>query len=416
MKIIRDKMKNHKVHYTILIIVIVLLISFYIGLYLANKELIKKYDNVILPGISINKNDLGNLSYEEATKRLTELEEKILSEKITVTANGKEYTYTIQEMGMNIEIENSIKKIENYQKKLSFSRKIAYANKRRKQNFKAILTLDLSKYNEFFSKLSEDANVMVKDGYFDTSEGVRYVEGEDGFEVEKEENAEIIQKYFQENSEGKNRTIELVGHKIEAEKKEEYKKIDTMTSSFSTKYDAGITLRSQNLRAGLSYIDGSIIEPGEVFSFFQHAGPYNKAGFVFYYMYTGNGVCQVATTVYNAALLGGHEILARSPHKKKSEYVAGGLDATISSSEDGSWNVDMQFKNVYDYPIYIKAYDTYGEIHVEFWSNKEALQGKSYSTESVWLGGRGYRTFRHTYQDGEEIAKEEIATTWYPED
>ena len=69
----------------------------------------------------------------------------------------------------------------------------------------------------------------------------------------------------------------------------------------------------------------------------------------------------------------------------------------------------------YKYPIYIKAYANGGEAHVEFWSNSNAKEGKTYSTESVQIGARGYKTFLHTYKDGVEIDKSEIATTWYTE-
>ena len=155
--------------------------------------------------------------------------------------------------------------------------------------------------------------------------------------------------------------------------------------------------------------------PGEVFSFYKYAGPYNKSGYVFYYEFVGNGVCQIATTVYNAALLGGLEIVKRYPHAAKSPYVPGGLDATVASYSSG-WNVDFQFKNTYSYPIYISAYAIGGEAHVDFWSNKDAMGGKTYSTESVQIGTRGYTTYLHTYQNGVEISREKIATTWYSED
>ena len=76
----------------------------------------------------------------------------------------------------------------------------------------------------------------------------------------------------------------------------------------------------------------------------------------------------------------------------------------------------MQFKNTYKYPIYIRAYSNGGTATVEFWSNANAKGGKSYATESVQIGARGYRTYLHTYdQNGVEIDKSEIATTWYPE-
>ena len=224
------------------------------------------------------------------------------------------------------------------------------------------------------------------------------------------------QKYFNGNYDPLNMKIDLVGDVIKSNTNEKYLTIDTMTSTFSTDYDTWVTLRAQNLRTGINYINGAIVEPGEVFSFYRYAGPYNKNGYVFYYEYVGNGVCQVATTVYDTALLGGLEIVTRSPHKKKSVYVAGGLDATVASGNDGSWNTDMQFRNTYDYPIYIKAYDSYGTITVEFWSNHDAKKGKTYSTESVWLGGRGYRTYLHTYKDGAEIGRDVITTTWYAED
>ena len=188
-----------------------------------------------------------------------------------------------------------------------------------------------------------------------------------------------------------------------------------MTSSFVTNFNPWVTARATNLRVALNYINGAIIEPGEIFSYYKYAGPYDKAGYVFYYEFVGNGVCQIATTTYNAALLGGLEIVKRYPHAKKSVYVPGGLDATVASYSSG-WNVDMQWKNTYEYPIYIKAYSVGGEAHVEFWSNSNAKEGKTYTTESVWLHGRGYKTYLHTFKDGVEINKSLIATTWYSED
>ena len=188
-----------------------------------------------------------------------------------------------------------------------------------------------------------------------------------------------------------------------------------MTSSFVTTFMPNTYLRNINLNTALGYINGTVVEPGQIFSYCDKAGPFNKAGYVFYYEFVGNGVCQIATTTYNAALLGGLEIVKRYPHDKKSLYVAGGLDATVASYSSG-WCVDMQFKNTYKYPIYIKAYSEGGRAHVEFWSNSNAKEGKEYRTSSVQIGQRGYRSFLHTYKDGQEIEVKEIATTWYLKD
>ena len=109
------------------------------------------------------------------------------------------------------------------------------------------------------------------------------------------------------------------------------------------------------------------------------------------------------------------EIVKRYPHDKKSVYVAGGLDATVASYASG-WNVDFQFKNTYKYPIYISAYAIDNKAYVDFWSNSNATEGKTYTTESVQLGPRYYKTYLHTYQNGTEISKSEIAATWYTKD
>ena len=165
----------------------------------------------------------------------------------------------------------------------------------------------------------------------------------------------------------------------------------------------------------LSLINGTVVEPGEVFSYCDTAGPFTRYGYVFYYEFVGNGVCQIATTTYNAALLGGLEIVKRYPHAKKSLYVAGGLDATVASYSSG-WCVDMQFRNTYKYPIYIKAWSYDGVAYVEFWSNHDAKEGYEYSTSSVQIGQRGYRSYLHKWKDGEEVDVSLIDTTWYIED
>lgn len=202
---------------------------------------------------------------------------------------------------------------------------------------------------------------------------------------------------------------------VVAQANESYKTIDTMTSSFVTTFMPYSYYRNINLNTALNYINGTILEPGEVFSYCKTAGPFNRTGYVFYYEFVGNGVCQIATTTYNAALLGGLEILKRYPHAKKSLYVAGGLDATVASYSSG-WCVDMQFKNTYDYPIYIKAYSVGDQAHVEFWSNHDAKKGLEYTTSSTKIGVRGYRTFLHTWKDGEEIDVQKITDTWYTEE
>ena len=398
--------------------IIIVIISMFIFAFLClvgyNLYLVKKFDNQIFNNTYVDKFDLTNYDFSHAEKKIDFCSEYLLSKKIKLKINGNNYIYTLKDLGFSVDSKKTIFQIKNYQDKLSFSDKINIINKKTKKNFYVYYSVDDNKLNEFLNSVKNSFDVVATNSYFDTSEGVKYVKGSDGFSLNVSNSLNVINSYFKKPIKN-NASIELIGDISKSNYNESYASIDTMTSSFVTNFNPWVTARATNLRVALNYINGAIIEPGEIFSYYKYAGPYDKAGYVFYYEFVGNGVCQIATTTYNAALLGGLEIVKRYPHAKKSVYVPGGLDATVASYSSG-WNVDMQWKNTYEYPIYIKAYSVGGEAHVEFWSNSNAKEGKTYTTESVWLHGRGYKTYLHTFKDGVEINKSLIATTWYSED
>ena len=205
--------------------------------------------------------------------------------------------------------------------------------------------------------------------------------------------------------------VDLVVNVNDYKESEDLKLINTKVSTFSSKYNAYIS-RGRNLENALRNIDGTIVKSGEVFSYFNEAGPYNKAGYVYYDDVIGNGVCQIASTMYNTVLLGGLEVVERHQHQKHMPYVPSGLDATVVSS--GRYNaLDFKFKNTYKYPIYISAYYGGGMATVEFWSNSNAKEGKEYKTSSNSLGGNTYQSYLHTYQDGKLINTKPIARSRY---
>ena len=104
-----------------------------------------------------------------------------------------------------------------------------------------------------------------------------------------------------------------------------------------------------------SHFEGVVIQPGEVLSFDEVTGPRTAAqGYYLAPMYIrsrielspAGGACQVSTTLYNAALLAGLEIVEREPHSRPCSYVPYGRDATVA------WGaVDLKFRNNLDHPI-----------------------------------------------------------------
>jgi vancomycin resistance protein YoaR len=74
----------------------------------------------------------------------------------------------------------------------------------------------------------------------------------------------------------------------------------------------------------------------------------------------GGGVCQVSTTLYNAALLAGLRIDERHPHRFAPNYVAPGRDSAVAVSD-----ADLRFTNTLPYTITVQASVDHERILVE---------------------------------------------------
>ena len=400
---------------TIISIVLTMFVFILFSLILYCNYVINKYDRVIFPNSYIQQYTIGEYSYDSLDEFLDFIDKMIGARNIAFVVNGNEYNYKYSDMGFSLDKNKMVNEIDKYQKKLNFFQKLGRILFKKKKVFDYEFCYDDQSVNDFLLKLKENVDVQKVDGHFVSDDsGVRYDKGTNSFYLDCDKSYEIIISKLSEGI-ADNSKIELVGSFEQANSNASYEKIDTMVSSFTTEFNPYIRARAQNLYTALNYINGVVVEPGEVFSYYKYAGPFNKDGYVFYYEFVGNGVCQIATTTYNAALIGGLEIIDRYPHAAKSVYVAGGLDATVASYSSG-WYVDMSFRNTYDYPIYIKAYANGGKATVEFWSNHNAKRGYEYTTESVQIGKRGYKSYLHVWKDGVEVEKRYIATTWYSKD
>jgi len=123
--------------------------------------------------------------------------------------------------------------------------------------------------------------------------------------------------------------------------------------------------RTTNIKVACKYIDGMILQPGEIFSFNEVVGRRTpERGFKVATVYSGQevlsgyggGVCQVSTTIFNAVLYANLQIVERCQHSMTVHYVPYGRDAAIS------WgSADFKFKNTTNVPIKIsaKVYDNY---------------------------------------------------------
>ena len=373
-----------------------------IGIYL-NIESIR-YKDRIYPNTFLDNDNISSYDYK---KLYDKIEKTNINKKIILVYNNEKIETSYNEIGIVLDKEETINSVKKHYENMKYNEKVLLLLKVKKDYINYKFKFDESLFRNYLNKIKEKYDSDIIPERFDRDENmnIRYIEGVGSHYLNIDKTVENIKKN------GFGDIINLVVENNKATNHEEYKQIDSKVSTFSTKFNPYIS-RATNLRVALNYINGAIIEPGEVFSFYKYAGPYNKKGYVFYYEFVGNGVCQIATTAYNAALLAGLEIEKRYQHEYIAPYVEGGLDATVASYGDNSY-IDMSFKNTYKYPIYISAYYIGDTAYVDIWSNSNAKEGKTYKTESVKIGPTSYTTYLHVYKDGEEIEKKKLSTSWY---
>ena len=142
-----------------------------------------------------------------------------------------------------------------------------------------------------------------------------------------------------------------------------------------------IPARTNNLVQACAAIDGTVLNPGEVFSFNKIVGERTAAkGYKAATVYNGGGesvpelgggVCQVASTIYMCTLLADLEVVERTEHMYAVTYVPMGMDATIY------WgSLDYKFRNSTEYPILVEASVSGGKNHI-------TLRGTQTSDETI---------------------------------
>jgi vancomycin resistance protein VanW len=128
---------------------------------------------------------------------------------------------------------------------------------------------------------------------------------------------------------------------------------------FSTSLQLRSTEQRHNTATAARDLDRVIIAPGETFSFNERVGArdtgkgYRAAPIItatgLLQDIPGGGICQLASTIYNAGLLAGMEVVERHPHSRTVGHVPPGRDATIAS-----WRKDLKLKNPHPYPLQLR--------------------------------------------------------------
>ena len=193
-----------------------------------------------------------------------------------------------------------------------------------------------------------------------------------------------------------------------------------MLSNFSTKYDASNKNRTTNLILAAKKINGTVLMPGETFSYNKVVGERTiAAGYKEAPIYVngrvedglGGGICQITTTLYNAVLYANLEVIERTNHQFVPSYANASRDATVVYGA-----IDFKFKNNREYPIKITCSVSNGIANFKIFGLKSEndyevqITSRVTGTTSTAIYSEAYKTLK---KNGRVISTERISKDTY---
>lgn len=208
-------------------------------------------------------------------------------------------------------------------------------------------------------------------------------------------------------------------------------------------YDASNTNRSENLKIASNKISGTVLLPGEQFSFNKVVGERTVSeGYKDAAIYSdgqvvnglAGGICQISSTLYNAVLDANLQIDERHNHSFTTSYYRAGRDATVVYGVK-----DFKFTNTRTYPIKIEASVSNGVAKFFIYGIKEeneyevkiipvTTETRPFTTQTIvdytmapgtsrvtqgGASGCKVTTYKEVYLNGVQISREVISNDVY---
>lgn len=208
-----------------------------------------------------------------------------------------------------------------------------------------------------------------------------------GLKTVKIKNSNTTKKAIKKLKKGKKYYVKVRAYAVNYGEKLYGSKSTMLSSYFSNVYSTYYSYyvnnkdRTTNLKIASKKINGTIIQPGETFDFNKVVGSRTSSkGYKKAHVFTGGdgvamglagGICQVASTTFNAALLANVQIVERHQHSQRVSYVPLGRDAAISGNAQ-----NFKWKNNTKYAIKVGMKVKGGKITCTFYTCQKAKPKK----------------------------------------
>lgn len=383
-------------------------------------------EGTMVSGVSI-----GNKTFEQAKEILENNKDKFVTpisisinaddEVIQFTEKDFEYTYDIDE------VLNTIKADETKITKNSSSKTSPSLNTGTTESITYSVTATVTKdsvdkkIKDVEERVNKEAvNACVSEFTPYSDERFKYAEAQKGRKIDIDDLTQKINGFFEKNETEIRIQAEVESVDADIQLDDVKKNIVKLAKYETVSYNTANG--TSNMKVSLEACNGSVIEPGAVWSFNKCTGDSNleSNGYLPAHVISdgelvdgiGGGICQSSSTIYNAAIRANMEVDTRYNHKWASSYVPTGLDATIDYP-----NLDLKLKNPTDYQMFIecKLYDS-NVLTVTIWGYKSSSYDEII-TENKMLNQSSdsytVEAFRVYLKDGKEIDRESLGKSTY---
>ena len=355
-------------------------------------------DEVIANGVYIDDLDVSGMTAEEAMDAVLSRVEELGTRTLTLTLDGAEdvepIKITVSELGLRTK---GLSEIIMEAVSLGKSGNLIVRYKAKKdlevssQKYDLPLEIEENAVKNFVSEKTSglavepvDAELIRVRGGFDVSQS------KTGIEVNAAATVAAITTAMKDWSHENISVAAVAQVKQPKRTTEMLSQIQDEIGSFSTTTGSASQGKLQNLKTGVRLTNGTLIMPGESWSMHDALAPFNaengyttqiayqNGGYVQEY---GGGICQLATTLYNAALRAEVYVSKRSNHSMTVNYTYWGLDATIN---DGG-SKDLELTNDFDFPIYIEASVGGGYVTYSIWGKETRPSNRTLKFYGVTL-------------------------------
>lgn len=313
----------------------------------------------ILPGVKAGGVRLGGMKVQEAAEYFANEVRGLAEKKVMLVYKKRQLNLVLNSVGIKLDVPETIAKAYQVGRTGSFWRQMVSRWKiyRYGHNIRPVFNNNRVSLNSFFHLLEAGIAVEpIRSVVGINREGViTYSNSRTGIVIDQEK---LTEKMEDAAYQKKDTVIEIPIKKVVPPLTEyDIKRwgMDQVLGIYTTKYEIDHEERANNLLIASSAINNVIVYPGQQFSFNTWVGPrvtdagYKEAPVLYLGKLipgVGGGICQVSSTLYNAALLANLKIIQRLNHSAPSTYVPLARDATVVY--DG---VDLIIENSYETPI-----------------------------------------------------------------